>query len=133
MADQLSVLLVDDSRSVLAQLEGMIADIDGVSVVGTARDGAEAIRMVSELRPDLVLMDIVMPGMDGMSALRVLHANQPHVKVAMVSSVGGAASRAEEAFRLGAVQVLGKPFDSQILSGLFESVLTSFRNEGKNS
>ncbi len=122
MADQLSILLVDDGRSVLAQLEGMLSDVDGVNVVGVARDGGEAIRRVSELHPDLVLMDIVMPGMDGMAALRVIRTNHPGVQVAMLSSVGGTASRAEECFRLGAVQVIGKPLDDRILGSLIESV-----------
>jgi two-component system chemotaxis response regulator CheB len=122
MADQLSILLVDDSRSVLAQLEGLLSDVDGVNVVGVARNGGEAIRMVSQLHPDLVLMDIVMPGMDGMAALRVIRTNHPGVQVAMLSSVGGTASRAEECFRLGAVQVIGKPLDERILESLIESV-----------
>ena len=125
MADQLSILLVDDSRSVLAQLEGLLSDMDGANVVGVARDGGEAIRMVAELHPDLVLMDIVMPRMDGLAALRVLHANHPQVKVAMLSSVGGTASRAEECFRLGAVQVIGKPLDDRILESLIETARQS--------
>lgn len=129
MADQLSVLLVDDSRSVLAQLEGMLSDVDGVNVVGVARNGGEAIRMVSELHPDLVLMDIVMPRMDGMAALRVIRTNHPGVQVAMLSSVGGTASRAEECFRLGAVQVIGKPLDERILEGLIESVRSGLAAE----
>jgi len=130
MADQLSILLVDDSRSVLAQIEGMLTDVDGVNVAGVARDGGEAIRMVSELHPDLVLMDIVMPRMDGMAALRVIRTNHPGVQVAMLSSVGGTASRAEECFRLGAVQVIGKPLDERILGGLIESVRASLGGEG---
>lgn len=125
MADRISVLIVDDSRTVIAQLEGIIAEFDEVDLVGTARDGAAAIRMVSELKPDLVLMDIVMPGMCGMAALRILNANHPEVQVAVISSIGATPSRAEEAFRLGAVQVLGKPFDRQILAALFESVKRS--------
>jgi CheY-like chemotaxis protein len=130
MADQLSILLVDDSRSVLAQLEGLLSEVDGACVVGVARDGGEAIRMVSELHPDLVLMDIVMPRMDGMAALRVLRANHPHVRVAMLSSVGGTASRAEECFRLGAIQVIGKPLDDRILESLVDSVRKSLEGEG---
>ena len=123
MAQKLSVLLVDDSRAVIAQLENIISDFDRVDVVGTANDGASAIRMVGEVDPDLVLMDIVMPGLDGMAALRVLNSNHPQVKVAMVSSVGGMGSRAEEAFKLGAIQVLGKPFDKELLGALFEGLL----------
>ena len=133
MADQLSILIVDDSRSVLAQLEALLADVDGVQVAGVARDGGEAIRMVGEVHPDLVLMDIVMPKMDGMAALRVLRANHPHVRVAMLSSVGGTASRAEECFRLGAVQVIGKPLDERILESLVESVREQLGREGEGA
>jgi YesN/AraC family two-component response regulator len=118
----LAVLIVDDSRTVIAQLEQTIDGFDYVTVVGTARNGAEGIRMVAELEPDLVLMDVVMPGMDGLAALRVIAANHPRVSVAIVSSVGGRPRIAEEAFRLGAKQVMGKPFDRDVMGRLFDSV-----------
>ncbi len=118
---KLSVVLVDDSRSVLLHLESLIEEMDGVSVVGTAHSGAAALGVVTRSRPDLVLLDIVMPEMDGLAALRLIRANHPDVRVAMLSSVGGTASRAEEAFRLGAVQVLGKPVETDQLEAFFES------------
>lgn len=121
MADQLSVVIVDDSRSVLAQLERLIAETDGVELVGTAGDGAAALRVIKESAPDLVLMDIVMPNMDGLTALRMMQGSQPYVRVVMISSVGSSTSRAEEAFKLGAVQVIGKPIDRDMLQALFES------------
>jgi DNA-binding NarL/FixJ family response regulator len=121
MPKNLSVVLVDDSKIVIAQLLKLIAEMEGVEVIGTAGDGSGAVKIVGELRPDLVLMDIMMPGMDGMSALRVLRANYPEVRVVMASSVAGVSSRAEEAFRLGAIQVIGKPFDHELLAALFES------------
>lgn len=125
MAELISVMIVDDSRSVLMQLETIVEELEGVKIVGTARDGASAVRMASELKPDVVLMDIVMPGMDGLAALRILKAQHPGMEIAMVSSVGGMSSRAEEAFRLGAVQVLGKPFDKQILAAFFDGIVRS--------
>jgi DNA-binding NarL/FixJ family response regulator len=129
MADTLSVLLVDDSRGMLAQLERLIAEIDGIEVVGTATDGAGAIQRVAALGPDLVLMDIVMPGIDGLAALRVLRSQNPDLRVVMVSSVGGSGSRAEEAFRLGALEVIGKPFDLPVLEALFERELLQRQGE----
>jgi len=115
---KLAVLLVDDSRSVLLQLEKAIAASDDAEIVGTANNGAGAIRKARESKPDLVIMDIVMPDVDGLAALRMLQANQPEIRVVMLSSVGGMASKAEEAFRLGAVQVLSKPVDDEILTTL---------------
>ncbi len=119
MSDKkLAVLIVDDSRTVLAQIESVVAANEGVEVVGTARNGAEAIQQVSQLRPDLVLMDIVMPDVDGIAALRLIQAKNPEARIAMLSSVGAMASKAEEAFRLGAIQVLSKPIDQDILGAL---------------
>jgi len=73
MSDKkLTVLIVDDSRTVLAQIESVVAANEAVEVVGTARNGAEAVRQVGQLRPNLVLMDIVMPDVDGLAALRLI-------------------------------------------------------------
>ncbi len=115
---KLSVLLVDDSRTVITQIEKVVTATEVAEVVGTASNGSEAIQKASELKPDLVIMDIVMPDVDGLGALRMLQAKQPEIRVVMLSSVGGMASKAEEAFRLGAIQVLGKPVDDEILGAL---------------
>ena len=116
---KLTVLIVDDSRTVLAQIENVVSANETVEVVGTARNGAEAVQQVSQLRPDLVLMDIIMPDVDGMAALRLIQSKNPETRIAMLSSIGAMASKAEEAFRLGAIQVLSKPIDEDILGALF--------------
>ena len=125
MARKINVLLVDDSRTVLAQLERTLGGVEDLAIVGMARDGAGAIRMATEAKPDLVLLDIVMPGLAGLSALRTIKSMHPSIEVAMVSSVGGEAHKAEEAIRLGACQVLGKPFDSEVIESLVENVRTA--------
>ncbi len=118
MSRKLNVLLVDDSRTVLAQLERILNEIDDVSIVGMARNGASAIRMATESRPDLVLMDSEMPGLDGLSALRTIKSMYPEMEVAVVSSVIGDVQKVEEAFRLGACQVLRKPFEAEVFDAL---------------
>ncbi|MEE2961886.1 MAG: response regulator [Myxococcota bacterium] len=119
--DSLTVVLVDDSPSVVAHFRGLVDCIDGVEMLGTATDGVEAVVLLKSLQPDLVVMDIVMPRMDGLTALRALRAEHPRLRVAMLSSLAGSRSRAEQAFKLGAVQVLTKPFDESKLRALFSS------------
>jgi len=118
MSRKLNVLLVGDSRTVFAQLERILNEIDDVSIVGLARNGARAIRMATESRPDLVLMDIVMSDLDGLSALRTIKRMHPEMGVAMVSSVSGDVQQAEEAFRLGACHVLRKPLGAEEIDAL---------------
>lgn len=124
MADKLSLLIVDDSKIARAQIGAIIDEIDSAEVTGTADNGLAAISSVESLKPDLILMDIVMPEMDGLSALRLMHAKNPDIRVAMVTSLGGSGSHAEESFRLGAVQVVGKPFDLEQIKALIDSELS---------
>src|SRR4029078_3031311 len=90
MADQIRVLIVDDipeTRDHLSKLLGFEPDID---VVGAAASGREAIEMASQLTPDVVLMDINMPDMDGIAATERLSAEVPTAAVLMMSVQGEA-------------------------------------------
>ncbi|MBW1885837.1 MAG: response regulator [Deltaproteobacteria bacterium] len=122
MDRKLNVLLVDDSRSVLDKLGRILGEIEDLSIVGTAQTGAAAIRMTNESRPDLVLLDIVMPGLDGLSALRTIRSMHPEIVVAMVSSLAGDMAMEREAFKLGACQIIGKPFDADMIEALIEKI-----------
>ena len=133
MAEKLGIVLVDDSKAVIATEQALIGELADAHVVGTAATGAEALRVVSECRPDLVLMDIVMPEMDGLAALRLLRARDPSLRVAMVSSAGGSESRANEAFKLGAIQVLSKPVDRDQLESLITGELARLRGGAERS
>jgi CheY-like chemotaxis protein len=122
--DPLRVIAVDDSPSVIAHFKQLVSEMTGIQVIGTAKDGLEALALLKEGIPDLVVMDIVMPRMDGLTTLRTMKASYPEIRVAMLSSVAGSRSRAEEAFRLGAVQVITKPFDGAKLRDLFAAEKT---------
>jgi DNA-binding NarL/FixJ family response regulator len=75
------VLLADDQRLVRESLSTMLGLLDGIELLGTAADGAEAVRLATELRPEVVLMDLRMPGIDGIEATRLLHEQQPQIGV----------------------------------------------------
>ena len=79
------VLLVDDSPFVRRAFRRVLKDVPDVEVVGEASDGLEAMAQVPLLRPDVVLLDLGMPGLDGQSVLERLRANHPGVAVVVVS------------------------------------------------
>jgi two-component system chemotaxis response regulator CheY len=102
------ILIVDDA----AFMRMMIKDIlskNGYEVVGEANDGIEAIEKFSELKPDLVTMDITMPEMDGITALREIKKIDPGAKVIMCSAMGQQAM-VIDAIQAGAKDFIVKPF-----------------------
>ncbi len=105
------ILVVDDSIVAAQQITGVLTDITGYEVVGHARNGAEALKLYGQLQPDVVMMDLVMPVMDGLQALRALRGMDAAVRVIVVSSVGGVESKVTEALRFGAAAVVVKPFE----------------------
>ena len=106
------VLVVDDSLSVARQLENIITSSGEFEVLGHAKNGAEAIKMHQTHHPDIICMDMNMPVMDGITALRTLVALDKAVKVVMVSSLGGVGDKFTEALKLGARNVISKPFEA---------------------
>jgi two-component system, NarL family, response regulator LiaR len=76
MADTIRILVVDDHAVVREGLRAFLALQEGFQIVGEAADGEEALERAAELDPDVILMDLVMPGRDGVSAMRELHARR---------------------------------------------------------
>lgn len=102
------VLIVDDSAFMRNALTTMLSSDPEVSIVGTARDGLEAIEKVISLRPDVVTMDVEMPRMDGITALRHIMEKTP-VSVIMVSSLTSDGAKITlDALDLGAVDFIPK-------------------------
>ena len=80
------VLLADDQRIVREGLATLLGLLDGVEVVGAAGDGDEAVQLATELRPDVVLMDLRMPRCDGVEATRRLRAQEPDINVLVLTT-----------------------------------------------
>jgi DNA-binding NarL/FixJ family response regulator len=86
MADAIRVLLVDDHAVVREGLRNFLALQDGLEIVGEAGDGNEAIEQAQHLEPDVILMDLVMPGLDGIGAMRQLRSRSPRSRVIVLTS-----------------------------------------------
>ena len=87
-----TVLLVDDQAKVRASLRGMLEE-EGITVIGEARDGDSAVEAVSELNPDVVLMDLRMPTMNGIDATRAIRRVRPETQVVVLTAYDDAALR----------------------------------------
>jgi DNA-binding response OmpR family regulator len=116
------VLVVDDDPQVL-RLMRVNLELEGYDVV-SAPDGEEALEAVLERRPDVVVCDVMMPGIDGLTVLRTLRANPRTSKIPFVV-VSAKAQRADvkAALDLGADKYITKPFDPQELLDAVENLL----------
>ena len=86
MAEPIRVLVVDDHAVVRQGLRGLLELQDGIEVVGDAADGNEGVEAATRLRPDVVLIDLVMPALDGVSAMRLLRERVPETRVIVLTS-----------------------------------------------
>ncbi|MBP7059458.1 MAG: response regulator [Lachnospiraceae bacterium] len=106
-----NIMIVDDA----AFMRMMIKDIftkNGYNIVGEAENGKKAIDVYTECKPDLVLMDITMPEMDGIQALKGIRANDPNAAIIMCSAMGQQAM-VIEAIQSGAKDFIVKPFQAE--------------------
>lgn len=113
MTDQpLRVLIADDEPLAAERLQLLLAKAEGAQLVGTASDGESAINLTRALNPDLLLLDIAMPGLDGIDVARALAAQAPSPAVVFVTAFD---QFAVAAFEVEAVDYLMKPVDPQRL------------------
>ena len=101
------VLLVDDDDEFAEALHALLDDDERVEVVARARDGVEAVRLATELEPDVVSMDVAMPRMDGLTATKLIAQSQPQTRVIVVSG-SLFDDRCDEARAAGAVGYVPK-------------------------
>jgi len=104
------VMLVDDAAFMRMMLKDILSN-NGYQVVGEAENGAIAVDKYMELKPDITVMDITMPEMDGLSAVKEIRSRDPQAKIIMCSAMGQQAM-VIEAIQSGAKDFIVKPFQA---------------------
>jgi two-component system, chemotaxis family, chemotaxis protein CheY len=122
-----SVLVVDDDLFMREMLKIILEDGDEYLVVGEASDGQDAIMKCASLNPDLVLLDINMPKMDGLQALEEIHKVSPATMVLMVSA-DATMGKVREAIQKGAAGFVVKPLNP---ASVLDRVNKCFKEKGK--
>ena len=120
------VMLVDDHRLITDMLSEVLADADGVEVVGVARSGEEAIEMASRHKPDVILMDIEMEGIRGIDATRTIVQARPEARVVMLTGSGDQ-STIVDAIESGAVGYLTK--DQSLVDDVVDALRRAHEGE----
>ena len=117
------VLVVDDAVVMRMMIKGILAK-NGYDVVGEAQNGLEAVEKYESLLPDVVTMDMVMPEMDGLSAVKKIVASHPDARIVMCTSMGQQ-QLVVEAIQAGAKSFITKPFQPPKIVETLEKVLAA--------
>ena len=121
---QVGILVVDDSPITVKKLTNMLREL-GYGVVGTASTGAEALTVYDSCNPDLVTMDITMPGLDGITATERIMHRYPRALIVMVTS-HGQEEMVLDAMKAGAKGYILKPFQKDKLHEVIEEVVKRY-------
>jgi DNA-binding NarL/FixJ family response regulator len=119
-AQGIRVLVVDDHPMVRATLSALLSDEDDVTVVGECEDGSQVVEAVERLHPDVVLMDLSMPVMDGLAATEALRAVRPEPRVVVLTAERGVRPEVEA---VGANALVPKNLRSGALLGCLRTVV----------
>ena len=117
MDGKISVVVADDNERILSLLSDLLSSDEEINVVGTAANGQEAYEMIRKEKPDVVLLDIIMPKLDGLSVMEKINKDSTldkHPAFVVMSAVGQE-TITEDAFSLGANYFIMKPFDHESL------------------
>lgn len=123
MSKKYKILIVDDSAAMRMMITASLQDSE-FEVVGAAKDGQQALQLYKEVSPDLVLLDIVMPGMSGVEALGHIMALDKNAVVVMASSMG-TEDAVQGALKAGAKNFLQKPIDPDGLLKVLRTTVSS--------
>jgi two-component system chemotaxis response regulator CheY len=116
----LRVIVAEDNRVVRQLICGIIRQDPNLELVGEASDGAAALELVKTLKPNALCLDLIMPGMDGMTALRQIQVDYPQVRVIIISG-DSTAEAVSQARSLGCSAFVVKPFTAAKVLGAIYS------------
>lgn len=108
------IMVVDDSKMIFMQIKNLLSDSEEFEVAAYCRSGKEAVEQYSQVNPDVVTMDIIMPGMDGLEAAQEILGDHPDARIIMVSSLAYD-DTFESAKAMGAKGFIDKPFEKEKL------------------
>lgn len=126
--DKTTIIVVDDSPFASKQIKDLVEE-NGYEVIGYAKSGEEGIKMYEELHPDIVILDIIMPGIDGIETAEILEKSDPDVTILMLSSLCDTGTL-EEVRAIGVKYLIPKPWEDDVLLATLE-LLKNHKEENK--
>ena len=126
--DKTTIIVVDDSPFASKQIKDLVEE-NGYEVIGYAKSGEEGIKMYEELHPDIVILDIIMPGIDGIETAEILEKSDPDVTILMLSSLCDTGTL-EEVRAIGVNYLIPKPWEDDVLLATLE-LLKKHKEENK--
>lgn len=126
--DKTTIIVVDDSPFASKQIKDLVEE-NGYEVIGYAKSGEEGIKMYGELHPDIVILDIIMPGIDGIETAEILEKSDPDVTILMLSSLCDTGTL-EEVRAIGVKYLIPKPWEDDVLLATLE-LLKKHKEENK--
>ncbi len=115
------ILIIDDSRTSRKILRGILEE-NGHEIIAEATNGQDGFEKFKQLHPEITTMDITMPVMDGLEALRLIRSYDEQARIIMVTAAGQK-TKMVEAVKYGAAEFLAKPFEAEQILSMIQKVL----------
>lgn len=134
MKEKISILIADDNADFANTLSSYIEKENDMEVLGTARDGNDAVEMAKELKPDIMLLDVIMPHLDGLGVLeKIFESDMENKPLCIMLSAVGQDKITQRALELGAQYYVVKPFDINLLLKRVKDLKNFKPSQFKNS
>lgn len=116
--EKIKIMVVDDSPFAAKQIQDLVEE-NGYEVVAYAKNGEEGIKLYEEVHPDIVILDIIMPGIDGLETAQIILKKDPNAKIMMLSSLCDSGTL-EEVHGIGLKYLVPKPWEDDIFLATLE-------------